>query len=218
QLDAWVTLRGDLDKVQMGVATPDQLRGTFAAANAPTGPPPPPPPPRALADAPPPPLSPRDGPSGHPSQDGRAQRERKEEERAGRRSHPDKARESTSRRARGRGVATPSPPREGLHISVQLPLKPDPPGYGALSVERTGRAGRADRARPGDHIKGRSPSPRGGRRRSPGNSRRERERERERDRRGRKRDRERDRGVTRSREREWQGGERSGRDPRRGSR
>eukprot|EP00903_Cladosiphon_okamuranus_P016857 g15545.t1 len=43
--DAWNNLKGDLDKVQMGVATPDQLRGQVAAANAPTGPPPPPPPP-----------------------------------------------------------------------------------------------------------------------------------------------------------------------------
>ena len=42
QNDAWLNLRGDLDKVQMGVATPDQLRGTYAAANAPTVPPPPP--------------------------------------------------------------------------------------------------------------------------------------------------------------------------------
>lgn len=45
QNDAWFNLRGDLDKVQMGVATPDQLRGTYAAANAPAGPPKPTPPP-----------------------------------------------------------------------------------------------------------------------------------------------------------------------------
>ena len=67
QFDAWMNMRGHLDKVQMGVATPDQLRGTYAAANAPTEQPPPPPP-RGLVDVPPPPPPRREmaGPAERP--------------------------------------------------------------------------------------------------------------------------------------------------------
>lgn len=220
QFDAWVNLRGDLDKVQMGVATPDQLRGTYAAAHAPTGPPPPPPP-REVSHVLPQSSPPRDDPSSHPSdRDGHATRDR-----AGHRSHSEKPRDS--RRGRDRGAAAPSPPpaRE-IHSSAQLPLKPDPAELDAASSERSARRSRAERVRPspGERAKSRSPvSPRSrvSRRRSPTTARkdrreRDRDEERERERRGRKRDR--DRGAARSRERDRHGGDRPGRDPRRGDR
>eukprot|EP00752_Nemacystus_decipiens_P004070 g3725.t1 len=214
-VDAWNNLRGDLDKVQMGVATPDQLRGQVAAANAPTGPPPPPPPPpRGLSDAVAQPSPPTAAAPGHPGEDGRGTGESRSgrgerTDRVGRRSHGDMPRDS--RRSRGRdGASSPSPPpppaREGLNLSIQLPIKSAPPAeYDAPKEGRSSRGGRTGR----DWVKNRSPSPRGGggRRRSPANGKRDhRERgrggERERDRKGRKRGRERDGGVTRSRERD----------------
>ncbi|CAN0398237.1 unnamed protein product, partial [Hapterophycus canaliculatus] len=210
RFDAWVNLRGDLDKVQMGVATPDQLRGTFAAAHAPTGPPPPPPP-REIPGVLPQSSPPGDDFSSHPSsQDGHTTRDR-----AGRRSHSDNARDSRRERAKGAAVTIPSVPREGLHVPAPLPLKLDPAELNPVSGEKNARRSRVDRVRlsSGERANSRSPaSGRVSRRRSPATGRkdhRERDRdERERERRGRKRDRE--RGAARSRERERHGSDRPG--------
>lgn len=274
QHDAWATLRADLDKVQMGVATPDQLRGTYAAANASTRPPPPPAM-RGFAGSssqpPPPPPRRSAAPERDRSREDRSKKDRSKEdrsredrngrderkgrhgsneERAGRRSRdPDTG--GRDRHGRERDPTSPTspppppppttpppppPPRDGLHISVQLPLAPgateDDASQGRSGERDTGGEG-VDRARPAGRVKSGSPSPRrggGGRRRSPAKSKssrdgkrrdkegdRERERHRQKDKkRKRDRDRERDRGGMRSRDsnRERRD-ERSGRDPRR---
>lgn len=226
QFDAWVNLRGDLDKVQMGVATPDQLRGTYAAANAPSGPPPPPPP-RGLPDVPQP--SPRrDDPSersdlndrnsrkDRKARDDRNGRHESTGEHVDRRSRDESKTGDTRDNGRGRGrTATnspspppPPPPREGhLHLSVQLPFKADAQiassRLDGMSGESSAREDRGDRMRPADHVKSRSPSPRsgGGMRRSPGRSFREGHRSRDREGQ-RERERQKDRKRKRDRERD----------------
>lgn len=234
QFDAWVNLRGDLDKVQMGVATPDQLRGTYAAANAP----PPPPPPRGLPNVSEP-TPRREHTSELPARDGRSGREARDKRndgserpvsrggRASRRSRDDTKNESArDSGGRARRDATtsqsppPPPPREGLRISVQLPI---------TTGDEHGRADKGNRNRTADGGSSPSGIASGDRRRSSTNGKsssrdghrdRNRERDRERDRqkdRKRKRDRERDnyrgreRGATRSRER--RGVEKIERDP-----
>ncbi|CAM9464391.1 unnamed protein product [Sphacelaria rigidula] len=211
RVDAWNTLRGDLDKVQMGVATPDQLRGTYAAAAAtasttPRGlvapsPSPPPPPPREnrhLHD-----------PNGH-------------------------GHEGLPGRVPSPRVPSPSPPppppRNGaLSQAIELPL----PVAGAPvpAVDMNSNIGGGGGGGGSGYNRDQSPSPRGGRRRrSPANGRSSRDRDsrgrennyrdRERERDGRERDRKRKRDRERERDkgRDRSRSERSGKEHRRTSR
>lgn len=164
QHDAWGTLRGDLDKVQMGVATPDQLRGTYAAANAPTGPPPPPAP-RGLAPSPSPPPPPPPPPPQRCAPSNRDQANRGSEDRSGReegkerngargervdrRARGEEAGGTTKERGKGRrrdGSSSPPPPpppprsRHSHHPEPHEPIIPlSETGLGVVSMAKTGQ-------------------------------------------------------------------------------
>lgn len=213
-----MTLRGDLDKVQMGVATPDQLRGTYAAANAPTGHPLPPGsrglvgPSASLSPPPPPPRENGDKQDRNERGDGgRAQHghnsSRGERERMERLAHQG---ETSRGEWQGDGdnesPPPPPPPRSGGPQAIELPLQVVAPvthAFEANNAADAGRDSKVDRVRGGGgRNRSGSRSPRGGsRRRSPTNGRsrvtgqrdNQRDRERERDEREKDRKRKRDR-------------------------